>query len=185
MAGRGGGRRGARGAEHPEVHLPVAHGWRLFAHPLLVGQLERLVVAAEREREQRSEVGPNARLLAHVLDLMVERIPADPGAPAFRHGGMLDGAGRAWFRGKTGGGRYRLFYRFSSATRVIVFAWLNVEHSLRTRGARTDAYATFARMLAGGMPPDNWEALLAASADEANLTHWQEVVHPRRGSTAR
>jgi toxin YhaV len=40
---------------------------------------------------------------------------------------------------------------------------VNDENSLRTYGAKTDAYAVFAAMLATGNPPDDWHALLAAA----------------------
>jgi toxin YhaV len=144
--------------------IPESHGWRLAAHPLFLDQLDRLTAAASREAPN----GPNRKLLAHVLDLLLERIPRDPGAPSHRHGGALDGAGREWFRGKTGAGRYRLFYRFSSREKLIVYGWLNDAESLRTRGASTDAYAVFARMLRQGNPPSTWHALVEAAMEEEN-----------------
>lgn len=159
-----------------ERAIPESHGWRLVAHPLLLDQLDRLAAAADREDAR----GSNRKLLAHVLDLLVERIPQEPGAAAFRHGGALDGAGREWFRGKTGGGRYRLFYRFSSRERVIVYGWLNDEESLRTRGSRTDAYTVFAKMLRQGNPPATWQELVTAATDPATLARMHEAI--RRSS---
>jgi toxin YhaV len=46
---------------------------------------------------------------------------------------------------------------------VIVFVWVNDEHTLRSAGSRSDPYAVFQKMLQRGCPPDNWDALLAAS----------------------
>lgn len=152
--------------------IPEAHGWRLVAHPLLLDQLDRLLAAGAREDRH----GANRKLLAHILDLLLERIPQNPGAPAFRHGGALDGAGREWFRGKTGGGRYRLFYRFSSRERVIVYGWLNDEESLRTRGSRTDAYAVFAKMLRQGNPPSTWQELVEAATDPSALARMRKAL---------
>ena len=60
--------------------------------------------------------------------------------------------------------RYRLFFRFSSAYRSIVFIWINDENSLRTYGASTDAYATFQRMIERGTPPDDLDQLLRRRA---------------------
>jgi toxin YhaV len=69
-----------------------------------------------------------------------------------------------WFRGKTGNRRYRLFCRFQSTGRIIVYAWVNDESSLRAYGSRTDAYAVFTQMLDAGNPPDDWNALVAAAS---------------------
>lgn len=154
------------------IEILVAHGWRIAAHPLLLDQLSRLTDAAERE----SAGGPNQKLLAHVLDLLIERIPRDPGSPHFRHGGSLDGEGREWFRGKTGAGRYRLFYRFSSRERLIVYAWINDEDSLRSRGARSDVYAVFAKMLQQGNPPSTWQALVEAASSSTDQVRLQRLI---------
>jgi toxin YhaV len=145
----------------------VAHGWTLLPHPLLIAQLNTLTSAAEREPAPPAAPGPNRKLLAHVQDLMFNEIPQRPGAPRYRHGGTIAGGHREWFRGKTGNGRYRLFLRFDSRVRIIVYAWLNDEQSLRTHGRATDAYAVFGRMIAAGNPPPGWDALLAAATREA------------------
>jgi len=144
----------------------VAHGWTILTHALFLAQMEKLTAAAERERRAHpgAPPGPNAKLLAHLLDLAFDRIPRDPGGPAFRHGGTLGGR-RHWFRGKTGNGRYRLFYRFHSRARIIVLAWVNDEHTLRTYGSDTDAYTVFGAMLDDGNPPDDWDALVQAARD--------------------
>ena len=166
--------RAARSA--PAVPLPAqvaaveAFGWTILAHPLFLAQFERLVAAAESERSGlAAKPGPHARLLAHLLDLAFDQIPRDPAKPTFRHGGTLAGDRKHWFRAKTGNGRYRLFYRFQSAARIIVYASVNDEDSLRTYGSRTDTYAVFARMLDAGNPPDDWNALLDAASSPAAL----------------
>jgi toxin YhaV len=131
--------------------------------------MERLVVAveAERLRDEQAPPSANAKLLGHLLDLGFDRIPADPSSPAFRMGRALGDDTRHWFRGKTGNGRYRLFFRYHSSSRIIVLAWVNDEQSLRTYGSSRDAYAVFANLLHSGNPPDDWEALVrAASADD-------------------
>ena len=143
-------------------------GWTLLAHPQFLTQMERLVAAAKAEDAGPTGTpGPNTKLLAHLLDLAFDKIPRDPGNPAFRHGGALRGDRKNWFRAKTGNGRYRLFYRFQSAARVIVYAWVNDENSLRTYGGKTDAYAVFAKMLDAGNPPDDWDALVVSASDRA------------------
>lgn len=142
----------------------VVNGWTILAHPLFLDAMEKLVAVVEAERVSNPDATPsgNAKLLGHLLDLAFARIPHDPGNPAYRHGGTLADR-RHWFRGKTGGGRYRLFYRFDSRAKIIVYAWVNDEESLRTYGSRTDAYAVFAGMLDKGTPPDTWDQLVRAA----------------------
>jgi toxin YhaV len=60
-------------------------------------------------------------------------------------------------------GRFRLFFRYDSRSRLIVYAWVNDERTLRQRGAKTDPYEVFRRMLAAGNPPNDWAALLKAA----------------------
>lgn len=142
------------------------HGWRLHAHPLFLDQLERLLAAVERAKRSNPEgwqSKADARLLAALRALLLDRIPRDPLAPGFRQGNTLGPAHRHWFRAKFGGSRFRLFFRADSRARVIVYAWVNDRDTLRKAGAGSDPYAVFAGMLAGGNPPDDWLALLAAA----------------------
>ena len=82
-----------------------AFGWTILAHPLFLDQIERLVAAAEAEASGLTRLpGPNAKLLAHLLDLAFDKIPRDPGNTAFRQGGTLGDDRKHWFRGKTGNG---------------------------------------------------------------------------------
>ncbi len=149
--------------------MPEVQGWTLAFHPCLLDQIERLAVAAAKEvkRARVDHPGPDQKLLAHVLDLMFDAIPRDPNAPAYRLGHTLGREQAHWRRGKTGRGRYRLFFRFRSDARLIVFAWINDEESLRTHGSATDAYRVFTDRLARGTPPDGWDALLAEATTPA------------------
>jgi toxin YhaV len=167
--------RDRRGGERRRTETPQAavgiyiRGWAILAHPLFLDQMERLVAAVEAERQRDANAPPsaNAKLLGHLLDLGFEKIPSDPSSPAFRYGGALGEDSRHWFRGKTGNGRYRLFFRYHSASKLIVLTWVNDEQSLRTYGSDRDAYAVFADMLHSGNPPEDWEALVrAAGADQ-------------------
>ena len=38
------------------------------------------------------------------------------------------------------------------------------KNTLRSAGSKSDPYAVFQKMLQRGRPPDDWDALLAASA---------------------
>lgn len=134
-------------------------GWRLYAHPLFLAQLERLVTAVKRAKRADPEgwrTKTDARLLAALNSLVLDRIPRDPLAAAFRQGNTLGKDHRHWFRAKFGGNRFRLFFRADARARVIVYAWVNDRDTLRKAGAKSDPYAVFARMLAAGNPPDDW-----------------------------
>ena len=150
---------------------PERHGWRLYAHPLFLDQLERLLASVERAKRsdpQEWRRKADAQLLAALTRLVLDRIPRDPLAPEFRQGNTLGPARRHWFRAKFGGNRFRLFFRADSRARVIVYAWVNDRDTLRKAGASSDPYAVFAAMLAGGNPPDDWPALLnSAQTPEA------------------
>ena len=160
----------------------VANGWTVFAHPLLLDQLDTLTAAVEKARASDPEgyVGhANTKLLAILRKLIFEIVPEDPTRPEYRQGDTLGPTRKHWFRAKFGNGRFRLFFRYDSKTKLIIFAWVNDGDTLRTRGARTDAYQVFKRMLAKGNPPDDWTALLqAASATPA--TARLRDVEPRR-----
>jgi toxin YhaV len=153
----------------PAAGVGHAHGWALFAHPLFLDQLEALLAEVEAERKKdpsRPPTSPNAKVLSAIASLIFDRIPQDPTRKEFRQGDTLGAARKHWFRAKFGGGRFRLFFRFRADARVIVYAWVNDESTLRTYGSRTDAYAVFARMLDGGNPPEDWDALLAVATRE-------------------
>jgi len=74
----------------------------------------------------------------------------------------MGAAYRHWRRAKIGR-RFRLFFRFDSKTRIIIFAWVNDEHALRPSGSKSDPNIVFQRMLERGHPPDDWADLLSAS----------------------
>lgn len=141
-------------------------GWSILAHPLLLDQLERLTAAVEKAR-RTDPVGygatANAKLLAVLRRLIFETIPADPTRSEYRQGGTLGPERKHWFRAKFGNGRFRLFFRYDSRSRLIIYAWVNDAQTLRTRGAKTDAYHVFKGMLDKGNPPDDWNALRTAA----------------------
>ena len=166
-----------------EEETPVGlerHGWRLHAHPLFLDQLERLLVAVERAKRadpQEWQGKADARLLAALKGLLLDRIPRDPLAPEFRQGNTLGRERRHWFRAKFGGNRFRLFFRADSRARVIVYAWVNDRDTLRKAGASSDPYVVFAAMLAGGNPPDDWPTLLAVARAPDALRRFGGLTH--------
>jgi toxin YhaV len=148
--------------------MPVINGWTVRAHPLLLDQLERLTASVEilsQKDPEGYQQSANAKLLAALQLLLFDKIPQDPASTSYVQGHTLGTSRRHWFRAKFGGARFRLFFRYSTRAKVIIFAWVNDENTLRTYGSKTDAYAVFRDMLTSGNPPDDWEKLLKAASD--------------------
>lgn len=148
---------------------------------MLLDQLDKLIAAAERAQQSGPagwQGNANVKLLAALRDLMLDRVPRDPLAAEFRQGNTLGSGHRHWFRAKFGADRFRLFFRANSASRIVVYAWVNDRDTLRKAGATSDPYAVFTRMLAHGNPPDDWPKLLAAAQDPAAMQRFA-VIAPK------
>jgi toxin YhaV len=155
----------------------MVNGWGILLHPSLLDQLERVIAAAEQERLKRSGADPagnNMKLATAIQHLILSEVPQDPTRTKYRQGSTLGDEMKHWVRAKFGNGRFRLFFRYHSKVRLIVFAWVNDAETLRTYGSRTDAYAVFRRMLRSGNPPDEWEELVRTSSNS-------DVVRRARG----
>lgn len=140
----------------------VVNGWRLYAHPLILDQLARLVAQVEalaKKNPAGYQEEAATKLLATINRFVREIIPRDPGAAAFRQGNSLGKDNRHWFRAKFHE-RYRLFYRFATKEKVIIYVWVNDERTLRKAGSKTDPYSVFQGMLEAGNPPATIEDLL-------------------------
>lgn len=141
------------------------HGWNLLFHEGLIEQLQKLQTAAQKAQTQDPqgfESNANVKLFNALAQLMLETVPSDPSRDEYRQGNTMGPAFRHWRRAKLGR-RFRLFFRFDSKTRIIIFAWVNDENTLRSSGSKTDPYAVFQKMLQRGNPPDDWAALVSAS----------------------
>jgi len=140
----------------------IANGWKLYVHHQF-GRQYRLLVEGVSVLAAKDPVGyqqqPLAKLLSAIQRLIFDAIPRNPNAPEFRQGNTLGAAYRNWFRAKFHQ-RFRLFYRFSTTEKVIVYTWMNDERTLRKAGAKTDPYHIFREMLEAGDPPPTMEKLL-------------------------
>lgn len=155
-----------------EITGMIANGWRLYSYPLFDQQLEPLVrrveaLATKDAKGYRNT--PAAKLLATIHRYVREIIPRDPSASEFRQGNTLGPDNRNWFRAKFHE-RYRLFFRFSSKDKVIIYAWINGEGTLRKSGSKTDPYAIFRAMLEAGDPPDSMNQLLLRASEIEDST---------------
>lgn len=162
MKGNRLGRRKKR-VDPPAGELPVVKNeWTLYAHPEFLGQLERVYAAAKRENDAQ---GDATKVLAWITRAIFEEIPQDPTLPVYRLGGALSGITH-WFRDKYAG-QFRLFFRYDSRAKVIIFGWVNDENTLRAYDSKSDAYKEFGRRLRDGVPPDSWNDLLREASTAA------------------
>ncbi len=141
----------------------VVNGWTLYTHLLFSQQLNRLVdlveaLARKDPTGYRNEAA--TKLLATINRYIREIIPRDPSAAEFRQGNTLGKDNRHWFRAKFHE-RYRLFYRFASKEKVVIYAWVNDGRTLRKAGSQSDPYQVFRAMLESGAPPGTLEKLLS------------------------
>lgn len=144
------------------------HGWHLLFHECLIGQLQTLNAAADRARKTNPkgfESNANVKLFNALSTLMLDTVPGNPNDDNFRLGNTMGPAFRHWRRAKVGR-RFRLFFRFDSKAKIIIFAWVNDANTLRSAGGKHDPYTIFQKMLVRGHPPDHWAALLAASKQD-------------------
>jgi toxin YhaV len=162
----------------------VINGWQIFAHPLLLEQLEKLIRTVETAKEKSPESYKglaSTKVLAALFRLMFNTIPDDPTRSEYRQGSTLGVGKKHWFRAKFGGQRFRLFFRYSSSSKVIIYAWVNDAETLRTYASKTDAYVVFASMLESGNPPDSFDDLLvAARTGAAPLRRLRNDAAPER-----
>lgn len=153
-----------------KVPTIVVNGWSIIAHPLFIHQVEMLIAKVE-ELKQKDPTGykqkNETKRLAAITKLAFKDIPDNPTKKEYRQGDTLGDAYKHWFRAKFFQ-QYRLFFRYDEKAKLIIYAWVNDENTLRAYGSKDDAYKVFAKMLVNGNPPDSWDKLRAA-AEEQNL----------------
>ncbi len=146
----------------------ASHGWQIWFGELFDARWRALrdrVRCLKLELDQNDfAVHPEVKLFAALVHIVHETVPRDPEHSDFRLGKTLGDRFTSWRRGKRHGlpDRMRLFFKFSSSHKVVVFVWLNDADTLRKEGATSDPYAVFRRMLEGGKPPDDFDALMKA-----------------------
>lgn len=153
---------------HTESEPLTVNGWRIFGHSLFLAQVEELTVQVEMLRRKDPAGYRNrnaAKRLAAIAKLAFEIIPQNPALAEYRLGGALGDSHRHWFRAKFFQ-QYRLFFRYHSESRVIVYGWVNDETTKRAFNSRSDAYQVFRKMLNSGHPPDDWDSLMKESRQE-------------------
>jgi len=155
------------------------NGWAILAHPLFLDQWEKQIATVDALKAQKPDnyrKSADAKLLAALVQLVGRNVPSDPMAAIYRQGVTLGEDRKHWFRAKFDNGRFRHFFRCSSAQKVIIFAWVNDENSLRAYGSKTDSYKIFAFMLDRGNPPDDWDELYKAASDQSAIARLSKVT---------
>jgi toxin YhaV len=152
-------------------------GWHLVPYPAFRNRLVALageVTGARGRNKPGWEGSPTAKLLKRVVQLITNEIPRNPAAPEYEQGNTLGADARGWRRAKFLG-RFRLFFRFDTRSRIIIYAWVNDEGTLRKEGSTTDPYAVFRAMLLTGNPPHGWDALLDACRSQPDAAERQSL----------
>ncbi|MHB8369835.1 MAG: type II toxin-antitoxin system YhaV family toxin [Leptospirales bacterium] len=150
----------------------VINGWTIFAHPMFLDPLETLIqkVQGLKQKDPGGFTRKNAtKRLAAIAKLAFEVIPQEPARSEYRQGHTLGAEHKHWLRAKFFQ-QYRLFFRYHAPSKVIVYAWVNDEETLRSYESRVDAYQVFRKMLENDRPPEDWDRLLSeASAESLRL----------------
>lgn len=150
------------------MKIGVRNDWLLIADAYFDEQLARLedLVESKKIKDPENFKNSNAAKRLRALDrLVTEVIPGNPAAIEFRIGNTLGKEFRHWRRAKFLE-RYRLFFRYDSTAKIIIYSWFNDDETLRAYGSKSDAYKIFGRMLANGNPPNDWLSLLDAAGPD-------------------
>lgn len=141
----------------------IVNGWRLFQYKLFTAQLDKLLAEVEKLRQAQPDTYKNekkTKRLAKIKKLILEEIPDDPSHDRWNQGNTLGTEFKLWKRAKFGQNRFRLFFRYDGPKKVIIYAWVNDENTLRKDGDKNDPYAIFAKGLRKGDPPSSLDDLL-------------------------
>lgn len=153
----------------PKPPFDVRNEWRLYKLPAFEQQLTDLTARVEALRQidpAEADRHPSSKLLKRIVEVILDEIPRDPTNKIYRQRTTLGAAYKDWPRAKFLG-RFRLFFRFGSKEKMIIYCWMNDENTLRKAGAKTDPYAVFAGMLKSGDPPSAWDKLVKKALGEA------------------
>ena len=114
------------------------HGWTLLFYTEFSRQLAKLEDAAERARRKDPRgfaSNSTVKLLRAVDRAISEVIPQDPSRAEYRQGNTLGRGYRHWRRARIGR-RFRLFFRYDTKAKVIVYAWIMTNARYGPQGAR-------------------------------------------------
>ena len=149
-----------------KIRPTIINGWSIYAHPTCTRQVVSLLNSVEKEITKGGNAWTKKQVtlrLARITEIIFDEIPANPSNPRYRQGKTLGPKYKHWFRDKFYQ-RYRLFFRFDTKTKTIIYAWVNDNNTLRdASNPKNDPYAIFKKKLDSGKIPDQWRDLLSAS----------------------
>ena len=127
---------------------------------MFLDQLEILIAELEalRAKDPTGYGSKNASMrLAAITRLMLQDIPQDPSRREVQQGSTLGAAQRHWRRAKFFQ-QVRLFFRFHTRSRLIVWGWVNDTDTKHAYGSKTDAYraALTSAPAHWCAPPQSW-----------------------------
>lgn len=135
----------------------IFNGWRIYAHPLFLTELDNLFTKVERLRLKFPTTYKDknsSKRLAAIFKLITDGIPHDPTSTKYRQGNTLGQNNKHWFRAKFFQ-QYRLFFRYNLDEKIIIYTWVNNHNCKRAYNSKTDAYLVFENMLNSGNPPSD------------------------------
>ncbi|MCX6495969.1 MAG: type II toxin-antitoxin system YhaV family toxin [Rhodoluna sp.] len=145
--------------------MALVNTWGLRAHPaflLVLGEYKNRVLESSKKVGKDAHLTHDGKHLKALFALILDTVPSNPADPKFRLGNTLGTEYKHWLRAKFRQ-QYRVFFRYSSRSQAIVYAWANDDKTLRAYGSKTDAYQVFRKMLESGEVPNDWDELLAES----------------------
>ncbi len=140
----------------------IVNGWTIFADPCFLNAVEALQSQVQALRQKHPDSWTKkdaAKRLAAIAQLALQSIPEDPTRDIYRQSTTLGEAYKSWRRAKFYQ-QYRLFFRYHSAHKAIVYGWVNGPDTKWAYDSKTDAYCVFQRMIETGHPPNDWNDLL-------------------------
>jgi len=142
----------------------IRYGWEILFFRSFYNTYVELIAEVKTLRQKDPDgfkTHPKTKLLASIQKAIKEDVPANPLDKKFMLGNTLSKKYKEWRRVKHGlPPRYRMFFRFRSQNKNIIFAWLNHEGCLRKSGDRNDVYSVFKKMLDNGEIPRNYKDLI-------------------------
>lgn len=144
----------------------VINGWEILLFKIFYDQYLELTSVVKSLRDKNPtgyKSHPKTKLLAKIQFVIKEDVPADPLHKKFMLSKTLT-KHKEWRRVKKGlPPRYRLFFRFYSGNKNIIFAWMNDGTSIRKEGDKYDVYNVFLKLLKNRVIPNQYEELLSDS----------------------
>lgn len=147
----------------------IINGWEILFYQIFYEQYKRLINHVKTLRKKNPvdyKSHPQTKLLASIQKVIKQDVPTDPFHRKFILGKTLGKKYQIWRRVKHGlPQRYRMFFRFHSKCKNIVFVWLNSEGYLRNKGDKHDVYVVFKKLLGNKKIPRDYGDLIVRSQD--------------------